>query len=915
MAGKRYQPPKKKPTSCTNSKTSQNCNDKNNASQQKNKKAQNSYDNSRTVKTLIKQANNPTTSTQTTSTKSTPNYLTKGPVFSPKQLHPPLPSSQITSIPTPHSSSSSTSQTIANPTAAHVISNPTAVAKALQDPILINKGQALILDNNNKPYFKYGLCRTIKHPPNPTEIQQSITKRQEQVQEAKGFNNPKDRIRDHCLRRLQLGVSIFLNRLDSSTNSLPTVLTLLHPFEYELATLTLAQHSHDNPISYNVLKALPQNDIDLLLQHALLQESRVDHSYHEKFDQLKLAQIKQILNDKLCDAQTVQTKITRLKNGKNLESQSGLNEEEDIGTEDIDNDGSEYGDSNDDNIDYAAKRLSQLDLNDVKTQVYHYKTNQDGNIVPYKTPLVDGFSNLRIIGTVYYSTILYNVNKCRELIVHHYYKFKKLLSNHNLIPQQMHEISKQEIKEMTKLLSSQFFTSTMSLFRSLTLLLKTQHWIDPNIPTVLCIGAPNVGKSSLVRALSTSKTPVQSYRFTTRKLTMGHLELPNSNYTCQVTDSPGLLPRSDEKRNAMEALTIAAIKHLPLSSIIFVIDPTAQGGVSVEHQLLLRNEMRWRFGNIVGAKQWCDVVTKGDIWSKDYGVKRNTLPLLDVKMWAQGDSDSDPLSKLLNTVGTGADVVVVEGDGDDFDEQNAQNDHNIIITTPEPTQKKRGRPRKNPLLETQDIINTVNDQDRPKITKKRGITPDWTLPNALSELSHILPPPPGDDRLDIPSFTLSTIHLRDVHNELSNQQLSARFLKNSRAKKQEQEKQQLQSQREEAERHRVGGGMYDPRSSLYEIGDGNDINPAHFEDNFASLSLDQFDSWWDSLPKSTQKVYTQAINDTDQVLNGVANMLEHVVNKVEKKQFVKQMEVVQKQHEEDTMYDQNFGRNKRDDGW
>ncbi len=55
----------------------------------------------------------------------------------------------------------------------------------------------------------------------------------------------------------------------------------------------------------------------------------------------------------------------------------------------------------------------------------------------------------------------------------------------------------------------------------------------------------------------------------------------------QVTDTPGLLKRPLSERNAMERLTLACLNHLP-SSILFVLDLTAQCGTSVEDQLAIR---------------------------------------------------------------------------------------------------------------------------------------------------------------------------------------------------------------------------------------------------------------------------------------------------------------------------------------
>lgn len=67
--------------------------------------------------------------------------------------------------------------------------------------------------------------------------------------------------------------------------------------------------------------------------------------------------------------------------------------------------------------------------------------------------------------------------------------------------------------------------------------------VDLETPTLCLVGAPNVGKSSLVRILSTGKPEVCNYPFTTRGILMGHIVLNYQHF--QVTDTPGLLKRHD----------------------------------------------------------------------------------------------------------------------------------------------------------------------------------------------------------------------------------------------------------------------------------------------------------------------------------------------------------------------------------
>ena len=76
----------------------------------------------------------------------------------------------------------------------------------------------------------------------------------------------------------------------------------------------------------------------------------------------------------------------------------------------------------------------------------------------------------------------------------------------------------------------------------------------------------------------------------------------------QVTDTPGLLNRAEDDRNAMERLTLACMAHLP-SSVLFVMDLTGQCGTSVAAQWDIRGDLRQAFP----ASPWLDVFTKADL--------------------------------------------------------------------------------------------------------------------------------------------------------------------------------------------------------------------------------------------------------------------------------------------------------------
>jgi len=218
--------------------------------------------------------------------------------------------------------------------------------------------------------------------------------------------------------------------------------------------------------------------------------------------------------------------------------------------------------------------------------------------------------------------------------------------------------------------------------------LRTTPAVRLDTPAVVLVGAPNVGKSSIVRAISSATPEVSNYPFTTRGMTLGHVEvfwedqsttaaavIPQiggkrskwdkdanadgilKNYAfsqlCQIMDSPGLLVRPDMERNEMEALTLAAMQHLP-TAVMYVMDLSGGAGdkcSSVEDQLQLRKEVRARFPR----RPWIDVVSKVDLGVVDGA--RETLeeilegtPYLDVSI-KEGTGVDDLRDEVMRMLG------------------------------------------------------------------------------------------------------------------------------------------------------------------------------------------------------------------------------------------------------------------------
>ena len=105
--------------------------------------------------------------------------------------------------------------------------------------------------------------------------------------------------------------------------------------------------------------------------------------------------------------------------------------------------------------------------------------------------------------------------------------------------------------------------------------------VDTVSPTIVVAGFPNVGKSSLVKLISSATPEIAPYPFTTKGIHVGYFEHKWVRY--QVIDTPGILDRPLEKMNDVERQAVMALKNLA-NLIIFIIDPTGHCGYTLEDQ-------------------------------------------------------------------------------------------------------------------------------------------------------------------------------------------------------------------------------------------------------------------------------------------------------------------------------------------
>lgn len=121
----------------------------------------------------------------------------------------------------------------------------------------------------------------------------------------------------------------------------------------------------------------------------------------------------------------------------------------------------------------------------------------------------------------------------------------------------------------------------LRLLREAALRMREFPEVNTDVPSVIIAGAPNVGKSSLLRALTRAKPEVKPYPFTTKSIILGMLDLEGINV--QLVDTPGLLDTPLEEKSKIERQAILALRHLG-DAVILVVDPTETCGFPLDFQ-------------------------------------------------------------------------------------------------------------------------------------------------------------------------------------------------------------------------------------------------------------------------------------------------------------------------------------------
>jgi nucleolar GTP-binding protein len=142
------------------------------------------------------------------------------------------------------------------------------------------------------------------------------------------------------------------------------------------------------------------------------------------------------------------------------------------------------------------------------------------------------------------------------------------------------------------------------------------------LPTIVIAGAPNVGKSSLVRDISSGIPEIGEYPFTTKQIVFGHREY--GFMKIQIVDTPGILDRPIKERSVIERQSIATIRYVS-DIIVFMFDVSKDAAIPLDEQLNLIEEISSEFPDtpIIKVLNKIDLITdkKKEVISRDLQIE------------------------------------------------------------------------------------------------------------------------------------------------------------------------------------------------------------------------------------------------------------------------------------------------------
>ena len=220
---------------------------------------------------------------------------------------------------------------------------------------------------------------------------------------------------------------------------------------------------------------------------------------------------------------------------------------------------------------YDSKEILDIILNQLKKEV---KNDPFDYINKFQLKINDKYEHILDklpdynTKDEYYLFMIKNIVDQSTMEKHKNHYLKTLEIINSLSERYKREIKKQKDLKQKNKLKREFLGRISSVIKKLDStnkklieykkLFKRIPKIDKNLFTIVLIGAPNSGKTTLLKQITNANPEINSYSFTTKSLNLGFFK--KRQEIIQVIDTPGLIHSEFKEMNIIEKQALVAIK-------------------------------------------------------------------------------------------------------------------------------------------------------------------------------------------------------------------------------------------------------------------------------------------------------------------------------------------------------------------